>query len=164
MNIQDILSSHINLLVDKLSQVQDFPEDFFPLSVYIEEEGENNYPVYNRYELLKVFPDGSCLLRSTHGKGEAERHLSEINVDWLVSVWTHYENLIAAENAKELAAFIFPASRFNRYSKDEEIIRDYENMDQEFPEVEKLTPDELAAKLNDDGYIGDDYYIRFIKC
>jgi len=64
---------------------------------------------------------------------------------------------------KELSAFLFPMSRFERNASNEDIIRDYEDIDEQYPEVQKLTPDELAAKINDDEIDTSVYFCRFIN-
>ncbi len=67
------------------------------------------------------------------------------------------------ESKNELWAFLFPIDRFERNTSDEEIIADWESDEgYDFP-TRKLTPDELAAELNDNDSGYSEYYIRFIN-
>lgn len=98
---------------------------------------------------------------------ETEMHLSDINIDWLVTLWMWYEELIYPEKPdlipeKRLSAFLYPAGRFERNAVNEEIIADYEMDGEQTPCVEKYTPDEFAAMLND-GERLQDMYVRFIE-
>lgn len=52
---------------------------------------------------------------------------------------------------------------FQRYTPDSKILADYEKQNTDKPEVEKLTPDELAERINDDMFNDQEYYIRFIE-
>jgi hypothetical protein len=62
--------------------------------VYVEEETERSLDcgnsVYNAYNLIKIFPDGTCLLENPETGREGKRLLSEINTDWLITVWNRY--------------------------------------------------------------------------
>ncbi|NDV80785.1 hypothetical protein [Bacteroides sp. 51] len=64
---------------------------------------------------------------------------------------------------KELTVFLYPLERFERNIPDETIISAYESPDEIYPEVEKLTPDEFAERINDDMFNDQEYYVRFIK-
>jgi hypothetical protein len=163
MSIQKTINNIHGQLVDSISGIQEFPEGLLPHIVFIEEEGDTGYPVYNRYQLLKVFPDGNCVVKSPDSEDSTPRHLSEINIDWLLTVWNYYTELKHTESKKELSVFLFPLKRFDRNATDEEITSDWENNQEDDLYVEKLTPDEFAARINDDAFNEQEYYVRFIK-
>ncbi len=52
---------------------------------------------------------------------------------------------------------------FQRNTPDSKILADYKKQNTDEPEVEKLTPDELAERINDDMFNDQEYYIRFIE-
>lgn len=87
-----------NDVIAKLSAITDRPDGWLPHLVFVEEESEdqNNHgaPVYNAYRLVDFKPDGSCTLRNTiTNEDDTERHLSEINIDWLMTVLNWYGEL-----------------------------------------------------------------------
>lgn len=101
-SIQSQINNLHQSLVKQLSNIPIFPEGLLPHTVFIEEESDTGYPVYNRYELLDISPDGSCTVR-TPGSGEiTPRHLSEINTDWLTTVWNWYRELSATYKESQL--------------------------------------------------------------
>lgn len=218
MTLQQQLNFIENELVARLSAITDTSR-ILPHTVYVEEEGENEkgegISVYNRYSLTAINSDGSCtLLNPTTQESETDRHLSEINIDWLVTLWdwhkeqqdepvienypefnllekplrllldvavheipcfeqSHTYDICAKaiddlekaniEPPKELFAFLYPVERFDRNATDEEIVTDYNNIDSPEPEVEKLTPDEFAEKINDEFFNDQGNWVRFIK-
>ena len=60
---------------------------------------------------------------------------------------------------KELYAFSWPCDLMDRNVSDQEILEAYETEDG----VEKLTPDELAAEINDNDCAFGQCYVRFIE-
>jgi hypothetical protein len=64
---------------------------------------------------------------------------------------------------KELCVFLYPCERFEQNTTDEEIINDWENDEGADQCVEKYTPDEFAAMMNDEGFHNQIMYIRFIE-
>ncbi|MCD8273605.1 MAG: hypothetical protein LUC96_01240 [Alistipes sp.] len=73
---------------------------------------------------------------------------------------------------KRLMAFVWPFQLLPRNATDEQIITTYEQGpsrsiddadDKTLYEVEKLTPDELAAEINDNNCAFGQYYVRFIE-
>lgn len=73
---------------------------------------------------------------------------------------------------KSLMAFVWPFQLLPRNATDEQIIATYERGpsrslddedDETLYEVEKLTPDELAAEINDSDCAFGQYYVRFIE-
>ena len=79
---------------------------------------------------------------------------------------------------KELFAFVWPFELMPRNATDEQILTAYENGpsrslregddvwdedDETLYEVRKLTPDELAAEINDSDCAFGQYYVRFIE-
>ncbi len=68
------------------------PQGWLPHIVYVEEEGD--YPVYTRYWLDDINPDGSCTLRDFEtGEIFTKRSLNEINIEWLDTVYCYYLEL-----------------------------------------------------------------------
>ena len=92
MNYQKQVNELQQQLITRLSAITDRPDGWLPHLVYVEEEGddENGFgtPVYNSYRLIDFNLNGDCTLRNLiTGEDDMERHLSEINIDWLVTVW-----------------------------------------------------------------------------
>lgn len=89
MTPQEQAKSLTDKIIDNLCRITERPEGWLPHIVYVEEEGD--YPVYNRYELIDYAPDGSCILYNPRTDSrENGFHLSEINIDWLITVWNRY--------------------------------------------------------------------------
>lgn len=75
--------------VNTLKSLPHRPEGWLPHIVYVEEEGD--YPVFTRYRLTEIKDDGSCtLIDDTTQEVFANRHLSEINIEWLDTVLSWY--------------------------------------------------------------------------
>jgi len=69
------------------------------------------------------------------------------------------------ESEEDLRVFLYPVDEFDRNISNDEIIAAYQsknNHEREFP-VEKLTPEEFACFVNDDGFSYQQQWIRFIK-
>lgn len=100
-------------IIANLRVIPKKPEGLLPHTVYVEEEGEDDehhgIPVYTAYKLEEIRPDGSCML---YNPGSREcfpcRHLYEINIDWLVTVWERYLELCAGQKLwkQNAAAFL----------------------------------------------------------
>lgn len=166
-NIQSKVNELHQTLVKQLSNIREFPEDFLPHTVFVEEEVDGA-PAYIKYNLTEIRPEGSCTLVNGNNEVSEDRHLEEINIDWLVTLWIWYEELIYPKKPdvvpqKELSVFLFPTERFERNSTNEEIVSDYEIDEGQDPCVEKYTPDELAAMLNDGEFVNQNMFVRFIK-
>ena len=74
-----------NDIIAKLMAITDRPDGWLPHLVFVEEEGEDGAPVYNKYRLVDFKTDGSCTLRNAiTNEDDRERHLSEINIDWFL--------------------------------------------------------------------------------
>lgn len=82
-------------IVASLSYITEYPDCWLPHSVWVEEEGDAGDPTYRQYTLEKLYPDGMCDLHDPKtGKLEHDDyHLSEINIDWLVTIWNRYVEL-----------------------------------------------------------------------
>ena len=92
MTPQEQAKSLTDKIIANLCRTTKRPEEWLPHIVYVEEEGD--YPVYNRYELIDYAPDGSCTLYNTRTDSwENGFHLSEINIDWLITVWNRDSEL-----------------------------------------------------------------------
>lgn len=75
--------------VAELSRLPLRPDGWLPHVVYVEEEGD--YPVYTMYKLEEIREDGSCVLFNPEtGERFTDRHLYEINIDWLDTVLRWY--------------------------------------------------------------------------
>lgn len=96
-SFKEQLSAISNRLIHNISQAKERPEGWLPHIVYVEEEGD--YPVYTMYKLEEVHPDGSCTLFNpeTHER-DTLRHLYEISIDWLTTLWNRHQELCAEQN------------------------------------------------------------------
>ena len=94
MSLQAKLDRLHREIVSALCEIQEFPDGLLPHAVYVEEETEQSLEcgntVYSVYNLMKIFPDGTCLLENPCTGEEGIRQLNEINIDWLLTVWNHY--------------------------------------------------------------------------
>ena len=87
-------------IIANLRAIPKMPEDLLPHTVYVEEEGEDDE--HHR-------PDGSCMLYNPDSRERFPcRHLYEINIDWLVTVWERYLELCAGQKLwkQNAAAFL----------------------------------------------------------
>lgn len=158
-------------IVARLCAITDRPEGWLPHLVFVEEEGEDGAgagtPVYNEYRLVDFQEDGTCTLRRTVDDEEEERHLSEINIDWLETVLNWYYELTPILEPeiveKEPCVFLFPKNKMSRNATDEEIIADWESDEDSDVCTEKLTLDEFAARCNDEAFADQVYWVRFIN-
>lgn len=92
MTLQEQVKSLTDKIISSLCRITERPDEWLPHIVYVEEEGD--YPVYNRYELIDYTPDGSCTLYNPRTDSRKDDfHLSEINIDWLITVWNRYIGL-----------------------------------------------------------------------
>lgn len=178
--------------IANLRAIPKMPEGLLPHTVYVEEEGENadchGVPVYTMYRLEEIRPDGSCSLRNpATGEYFPERQLYEINIDWLLTVWNRYVELCTEQHlppiqdidetrtqtkGKSLYAFVWSCNLFGRDVTDEKIVETWENgaslslndeEDENLYEVERLSPDELAERINDECFNDTEDYVRFIE-
>lgn len=226
MTSQEQINRFLEKIVADLCRIDERPDGWLPHTVFVEEEAADGYPCYVRYEVEDYLPDGSCTLHNPlTGERETDRHLREINIDWLVTLWRRYMELCIEqglwreraihllerktdaplpdilefvgehwqncasdeENIEafrrhtgletsipntELYAFVWNSHHMDRTVSDEEILRAWEEgpslsktdpLDNIFYEVEKLTPDELAERINDDMFNEVDSYVRFIE-
>ncbi|WP_289764514.1 hypothetical protein [uncultured Duncaniella sp.] len=78
-----------NAFISALSSLPLRPDGWLPHIVYVEEESD--YPVYTMYKLEEIRKDGSCVLfNPKSGERFNDRHLYEINIDWLDTVLRRY--------------------------------------------------------------------------
>ena len=148
-----------------------------PHTVYVEEEGEDGYghgiPVYTMYRLEEIRTDGSCTLYNAESRERFTcRHLHEINMDWLVTVWERYlelcveqdiwkGNAVAFLKDREIWIFSFPLDEFERDVPAGKIIVDYEN--NPATRVEKMIPLEFTANINDECFDDRNNWVRAIE-
>lgn len=168
MNYQKQVNELQQQLITRLSAITDRPEGWLPHLVYVEEEGddENGFgmPVYNAYRLINFNLNGDCTLRNLiTGEDDTERHLSEINIDWLVTVWNYYHELSGKKpepvSEPELRVFLFSID-LPRNISDAELIKLLNDNDDS---IEVCTPDEFAARINDESFNDTECWVRFIK-
>ena len=100
-------------IIANLRAIPRMPEGLLPHTVYAEEEGEDadrhGIPVYTAYKLEEIHPDGSCVLYNSDSRERFPyRHLHEINIDWLVTVWERYLELCVEQEIwkQNAAAFL----------------------------------------------------------
>ncbi len=212
-------------IIASLCRVSERPDGLLPHIVYVEEEGRDGYPCYVRYQLIDYRSDGTCTLQNPNTNAqETDRHLSEINIDWLVTLWNRYvelsieqktwkeraiEILLQNSDADEVLirefaeehwqnllldsdnieafknwlqskksgephyyAFIWNCWHLKRNVSDAELLEAWQNgpsrsaiveEDETEYEVECLTLDELAERINDDCFNDTEDYVRFIQ-
>lgn len=93
-----------NDIIARLSIIKDRPDGWLPHTVYVEEEDINGNR-YNAYKLVDFKSDGSCTLQNLiTGENDAERDLSEINIDWLMTVYRYYCNLSGTSESPDKMA------------------------------------------------------------
>lgn len=125
------ITSHRNLyaqlqdlhrkFIDELRSLPLRPNDWLPHTVYVEEEGDN--PVYTRYRLEDIKEDGSCvLLNPETNERFTERHLYEINIDWLDTVLRWYKECCVEEDIWKTHAQIILKRTFN---EDDVVIKEF---------------------------------------
>lgn len=178
---QELLRQAEKQLVSALCRIGKKPEGWLPHTVFVEEEGDS--PVYTMYRLLDIRKDGSCTLYNPQtGERFTSRHLREINIEWLVTLWKRYLELCPEEREGSVAetwpekgtdirAFVWSCGLAGRDVPDEKLVRMWQESpvrntddpeDGTLYEVECLTPDELAERINDDGFAYAEDYVRFI--
>ena len=65
-------------IVDSLCHISERPDGWLPHIVFVEEEGEDGYPCYVRYNLIDYHADGTCTLqRPNTDVQETDRELCE---------------------------------------------------------------------------------------
>lgn len=99
-------------IIANLRAIPKMPEGLLPHTVYVEEEGEDDehhgIPVYTAYKLEEIRPDGSCMLYNPDSRERFPcRHLYEINIDWLVTVWERYLELCVGQKLWKQNAVAF---------------------------------------------------------
>lgn len=99
-------------IIANLRAIPKMPEGLLPHTVYVEEEGEEDehhgIPVYTAYKLEEIRPDGSCMLYNPDSRERFPcRHLYEINIDWLVTVWERYLELCVGQKLWKQNAVAF---------------------------------------------------------
>lgn len=124
MNIQKKQRAAQEEIIANLCAIIKRPEEWLPHTVYVEEEGEDEQhfgiPVYTRYRLEEIRRDGTCTLFNPISMERfTSRHLHEINVDWLVTLWERYLELCFEQNIWKENAFAY--LRAHTTKSDEEI-------------------------------------------
>ncbi|WP_304963532.1 hypothetical protein [uncultured Alistipes sp.] len=212
-------------IIDSLCHISERPDGWLPHIVFVEEEGEDGYLCYVRYNLSDYRADGTCTLQaSDESIRQTNRNLSEINIDWLVTLWNRYvelsieqktwkdhavEILLQNSNADENSirefveehwqnllldndnikafenwqhkdeagepcyyAFIWSCHHLDRNISDVQLLEVWRNGpsrsttdedDETEYEVERLTLDELAERINDECFNDTEDYVRFIQ-
>lgn len=100
MNFTTRFNQLQNDIIANLTVITDRPDGWLPHKVFVEEEGDDGAPAYKEYQLVDFKPDGSCTLRDTStNEDDEERQLSEINIDWLMTVYGYYCDLSEEQEA-----------------------------------------------------------------
>lgn len=99
MTPQEQIKDITDKLVSDLCHITRYPDGWLPHSVWVEEEDDDGAPVYRHYILKALRPDGTCDLHDpVTGRLEHDDcYLSEINIDWLITVWNRYMELCAGQ-------------------------------------------------------------------
>lgn len=169
MNYQKQVNQLQQQIINQLCTITDRPVGWLPHLVFVEEEcdDENGFgtPVYNPYRLVDFNSDGSCTLRNLiDGEDDSEHQLSEINIDWLVTVLNYYDELFEKEqepvSEPELRVFLFSID-MPRNISDTELIKLWNDRDES---IEVYNPDEFAERINDESFNDIENWVRFIKC
>lgn len=169
MNYQRQVNELQQQLINQLCTITDRPDGWLPHLVFVEEEGYDSIglgsPVYKEYRLVDFKTDGSCTLRDLiDGEDDTERQLSEINIDWLVTVLNYYDELSEKEQEQvsepELRVFLF-STDMPRNISDTELIKLWNDRDES---IEVYNPDEFAERINDESFNDIENWVRFIKC
>ncbi len=168
MKLSDKVKAVQNELIDALCNIKEMPEGVLPHLVFVEEEARDVSPVYNRYKLLQIIPKNkSCIVFNPRtGQNEEEEFLlSEINIDWLETVWKRYLDCsgITEKDEPQLYVFVWHFEHMERDASDEEILKAWELQEHEEYNVSRYTPDEFAAYINDNMFDDLQYYVRCIK-
>ena len=102
----------------------------------MEEEGD--CPVYTMYRLLDIRKDGGCTLYNPQtGERFTSRHLREINIEWLATLWERYLELCPerperredsasetrSDKRTDIRAFVWSCSLAGRDVPDDRLIR-----------------------------------------
>ena len=103
MTFQQKHEALLQEVVAKLKTITDRPEGWLPHTVYMEQEGEDcqgcGVPVYTPYKLLNFHTDGSCeLLNQITDEVEDNYYLSEIQLEWLITLLNWYDELTSNSN------------------------------------------------------------------
>lgn len=104
MNLQTKLDKLHRETVSTLCSIEKFPKELLPYTVYVEETEQSlpfGNPIYNAYNLIRIFPDGTCILENPGTGTESKRQLNEINTGCLITVWNSYCNLSGGKNRTE---------------------------------------------------------------
>lgn len=147
------------------------PTEVLPHTVFLEEVDNEGNPQYTKYSLVSINREKQTCVLCDMRRNEETFDLSDINIEWLATVLDRCNELEYQKERefpkpdakKELWAFLYPLDRFQRDAPDSKILVDYENLDSDEPEVEKLTPHKFAERINDEMFNDQEYYIRFIE-
>ena len=123
MRIQEKQKALEQEVIANLCAIPKMPENMLPHTVYVEEEGEDGYghgiPVYTMYRLEEIRTDGSCTLYNAESRERFTcRHLHEINMDWLVTVWERYLELCVEQDIWKGNAVAFLKDRTGKPEED----------------------------------------------
>lgn len=107
MTFQQKHEALLQEVVAKLRTITDRPKNengaWLPHTVYIEQEGEDSQgrgvPVYTQFKLLDFDTDGACtLLNVALDEVEDNYYLSEIQLEWLITLLNWYDELTSSNN------------------------------------------------------------------
>ncbi|PXV57433.1 hypothetical protein CLV62_15217 [Dysgonomonas alginatilytica] len=166
INLNEQLTLVTKNVIDSICGIKNIPEGLLPHTVFVEEVNSKGAPFYRKYQMVDMDRvDGNCIVYDKAAGFQDEISLQAVNIDWLITFWKRYLELSGEEEPmpKTLCVFLFPKERFDRNATDEEIIADYQADQEQDLCVEKYTPDEFAAIINDNGINYQEYFTRFIN-
>lgn len=172
MNTKNVVDKIQEEIIDDICRIKD-TTDLLPHTVYVEEVNDDGDPQYKAYLLTKLlsgvdanFPSvsRSCILLNLKTGEEEQHYLSEICLDWLVTIWEHYEEVQVKKLSQQPSVFIYPKKRFEHNVSDEEIVSAfYDDVSDIHPHIRRLTLAEFADEINEGGFDGCSFWVRFIE-
>lgn len=155
-------------IIAKLSEITECPNEFLPHTVYVEDESRDEHPLYHRYKLTAIQNEGLCTLLDPATRISEERCMSEINVDWLICLWNHYQNLCAdqkiqpvpEQSEKELWAFVWNYNHMDRNAADDEILSAWKNGPARSADEEILSAWESGPSRGSDEEEDEEYEVE----
>jgi hypothetical protein len=96
MDFQKKIESLHQEIISSLCSIDELPECLLPHYVNVEEsDGSLNcgHTAYFLYNLMEIYPDGTCLLENLGTGKEEKRELKEICIDSMAELWNTYRYL-----------------------------------------------------------------------
>ena len=109
MNFESKLDSLREEIITSLCSINEFPDNLLPHIVFVEETEKslsNGNTFYCDYNLLKIFPDKTCILENQGTGEEDKRFMNEINIDSLLEVWNFYKKLSGKNEERDVTELL----------------------------------------------------------